>query len=182
MEQRGFLRRVLEVLEQAEVRYAITGAWAAMAYGTSRTTNDLDLVVALSVEQAVQVAAALPPPIYADPVWMQEAAALREFFNIIDPESAVKVDCWPLQTDDYSRVQFERRVRRTLAGQPVWMLAAEDVILSKLRWYRLSESERQLEDCIGVWKVQKDALDLDYLRRWAGRLALNDLLDRVTAA
>jgi hypothetical protein len=182
MEQRGFLRRVLEALEQAEVPYAITGAWASMAYGTSRNTHDLDLIVALSVEQAAKVAEALPPPIYADSVWMQEAAALGEFFNIIDPESGVKVDCWPLKTDDYSRVQFERRMRRSLAGQPVWMLAPEDVILSKLRWYRLSESERQLEDCIGVWKVQQDALDLHYLRHWAGQLALTDLLDRVTAA
>jgi hypothetical protein len=182
MEQRGFLRRVLEALEQAEVPYAITGAWASMSYGTSRSTHDLDLVVALTVEQAAKVAEALPPPIYADPVWMQEAAALGEFFNIIDPESAVKVDCWPLKTDDYSRVQFERRVRRTLAGQPVWMLAPEDVILSKLRWYRLSESQQQLNDCVGVWKVQKNTLDLDYLRRWAGQLALTELLHRVMAA
>ncbi len=62
------------------------------------------------------------------------------------------------------------------------MLAPEDVFLSKLLWYRLSPSQRQLDDCIGVWKVQKDALDVEYLRRWAERLSVADLLQKVTAA
>ena len=62
------------------------------------------------------------------------------------------------------------------------MLAPEDVILSKLLWYRLSESERQLDDCIGVWKVQRDTLEVDYLRHWAQQLALTELLAQVMAA
>jgi hypothetical protein len=182
MEQRGFLIRVIEALEQADVAYAVTGSWASTTYGLPRTTHDLDLVVSLSVDQAVKVAKALPPPIYADPVWMQEAAALGEFFNIIDPDLGVKVDCWPLKTDAYSQEQFRRRQRQDIAGRPVWMLAPEDVILSKLIWYQVSASERQLEDCINVWKVQKDTLDLDYLRRWADALSVAPLLARVTAA
>jgi hypothetical protein len=142
----------------------------------------LDLIVSFSVEQATRLAAALPPAIYADPVWMQEAAALGEFFNIIDPDWGVKVDFWPLKADEYSQVQFSRRVRRPILGRLVWMLAPEDVILSKLQWYRLSESAQQLQDCIGVCKVQKDVLDLDYLRQWAARLSLTDLLEKVTTA
>ena len=49
-----------------------------------------------------------------------------------------------------------------------------------LTWCQLSGSERQLDDCIGVWKVQKDRLDGDYLRHWAAQLALTDLLSQVT--
>jgi hypothetical protein len=30
--------------------------------------------------------------------------------------------------------------------------------------------------------VQKDLLDVDYLRRWAGQLSVADLLNKVTAA
>ncbi len=182
MEQRDFLFRVLEALEQAEVAYAVTGSWASMTYGTPRTTHDLDVVITLSVDQALKLAEALPPPLYADAVWMQAAAALGEFFNIIDPDLGVKVDFWPLKPDAYSQEQFRRRRREEIAGRPVWMLAAEDVILAKLLWYRLSESERQLHDCIGVWKVQRDTLDLEYLRHWAHELSIADLLGKVTAA
>lgn len=182
MEQREFFIRVVEALEQAEVAYAVTGSWASLTYGVPRTTHDLDLVVSLSVAQAVMVAEALPPPIYADPIWMQAAAALGEFFNIIDPGLGVKVDCWPLKADEYSQAQFQRRRREAIGGIPVWMLAPEDVILSKLLWYQMSASERQLDDCVGIWKVQKDTLDLDYLRRWAQKLAVTSLLDNVTAA
>jgi hypothetical protein len=184
MEQLAFLRRVVQALEQADVAYAVTGSWASITFGLPRTTHDLDLVVSLSVEQAAQVAEALPPPIYADSVWMQEAAALGEFFNIIDAELGVKVDCWPLKDDEYSRAQFQRRRREDLGNTPVWMLAPEDVILAKLQWYQLSESQQQLNDCIGVWKVwkvQQDTLDLAYLRHWAHTLGLTDLLARVTA-
>lgn len=182
MDPLGFLKRVVHALEQANVPFAVTGSWASSTYGQPRTTHDVDVIISLTVEQASKVAEALPPPVYADPVWMQEAAALGEFFNIIDSESGVKIDCWPLKDDAYSQAQFSRRRREEIAGTPVWMLAPEDVILSKLLWYRLSPNERQLDDCVGVWKVQREMLDLNYLRRWAAQLAVTDLLDRVMAA
>ncbi len=61
------------------------------------------------------------------------------------------------------------------------MLAPEDVILSKLLWYRLSESDTQLRDSASVWKIQKDTLDQGYLWRWAAQLGVTDLLRRVMA-
>jgi hypothetical protein len=58
--------------------------------------------------------------------------------------------------------------------------SAEDVILSKLEWYRAGGeiSERQWTDVIGVMKIQSNHLDWDYLRRWAAELEVADLLDR----
>ena len=182
MEQRAFLTRVVQALEQGGIAYAVTGSWASTTYGRPRTTHDLDIVLAITVEQAAKLALAFPPPIYADAGWMQEAAALGEFFNIIDPETGVKVDFWPLQPDTYSQQRFGRRRQETVAGHPVWMFAPEDVILSKLLWYQLSESDRQLQDCIEVWKAQAGRLDIAYLNEWATRLGLMELLDRVKGA
>ena len=136
----------------------------------------------ISVEQAGKLAAQFPPPFYADADWMQAAAAERTFFNVIDPASGLKADFWPLQDDEYSRAQFERRRRQQLFEREVWMLAPEDVILSKLLWYQASESDTQLRDCVGIWKAMPGALDQEYLRRWAARLKLDSLLARVLAA
>ena len=38
-------------------------------------------------------------------------------------------------------------------------------------------SERQWLDVVGVMKVQGAALDLEYLRRWAAELGVDDLLE-----
>ena len=56
----------------------------------------------------------------------------------------------------------------------------EDVILSKLRWFRQGgeASEQQWNDVLGVIAVQKDKLDLHYLRDWAEKLGIADLLNQ----
>ncbi len=56
---------------------------------------------------------------------------------------------------------------------------AEDVILHKLLWNRISPSDRQLGDAAGVVAVQATALDNDYLAYWAGKLDLGDELKRL---
>ena len=39
-------------------------------------------------------------------------------------------------------------------------------------------SQQQWKDVLGVLKVQGDNLDLEYLKYWASRLKLSDLLNR----
>ena len=57
----------------------------------------------------------------------------------------------------------------------------EDSILSKLVWYRSGGevSDQQWRDVLGVVKMQGAQLDLEYLRKWAAQLRVDDLLDRV---
>lgn len=59
------------------------------------------------------------------------------------------------------------------------MSTAEDVILAKLRWYRDGgeRSERQWRDIGGVIAANR-SLDNEYLRPWARRLNIADLLDK----
>jgi len=58
------------------------------------------------------------------------------------------------------------------------VLSPEDVVLAKLEWFRLGGevSERQWRDVLGVMKTQQGILDVVYLREWAGRLEVADLL------
>ncbi|HZT80221.1 MAG TPA: hypothetical protein VFA26_08365, partial [Gemmataceae bacterium] len=53
-----------------------------------------------------------------------------------------------------------------------------DLILFKLRWYRLGNevSEKQWDDVLSVLKVQAGRLDDAYLDRWAAELHVADLL------
>ena len=182
MEQRDFLFRVIDALEQSKIPYAITGSWASTTYGMPRTTHDLDVVVSLAVENVSALVAAFPPPIYADAEWIQEAVVLGQFFNIIDPTLGLKIDFWLLKDDEYSRQQFERRRQVEVLGRSVWMLTPEDVILAKLLWHKMSESDTQMRDIVGVWKAQRENLDLEYLQTWAARLGVADLLSKVMSS
>lgn len=54
------------------------------------------------------------------------------------------------------------------------MAAAEDVIISKLEWAKLSESERQLGDVAGILKLEWRTLDRSYLQTWIAELGLEE--------
>jgi predicted nucleotidyltransferase len=77
-------------------------------------------------------------------------------------------------------VCFERRLLGVIFGREVWVSSPEDVILSKLLWYRAAPGlDRQFRDVIEVYEIQEPYLDQAYLDRWASALGLADLLERV---
>lgn len=177
--QREFLLRVIDTLERLNIPYAITGAWAVSVYGIPRTTHDLDVIVKMQRSDIYPLVAAYPPPYYADEAMMNDALAHGSVFNIIDPTTGLKVDFWPLRDDAYGREQFSRRRQVEIAGRKVWVLAPEDVILSKLLWYKLSPSDKQWADIESVWKARDERFDVNYLETWAARLSVADLLKKV---
>lgn len=61
----------------------------------------------------------------------------------------------------------------------MFVATAEDVILSKLRWYQLYPSDRQLSDVAGIVAVQEGNLDLAYLNHWAEEIGMHDMLQRI---
>lgn len=68
----------------------------------------------------------------------------------------------------------------------LWMdrnTIAEDIILSKLQWYKSGGcvSERQWNDVLGVLRIVDKRLDFIYLQDRAKKRGLKDLLDEVLA-
>ena len=52
------------------------------------------------------------------------------------------------------------------------MAQAEDVVVAKLEWAKLADSERQLRDVAEVLSVPEDDLDLDEVIEWVDRLSV----------
>jgi hypothetical protein len=182
-EQFQAVLQAIERLNSTGIPYAVTGSWVVSSYGILRNTHDLDLIVSLNASDAPKLAAAFAwPRYYADEVAIAEAAAMQSFFNILDTEMSLKVDFWPLKDDDYSQEQFRRREGKEMGGHKLWMLTPEDIILAKLLWYKMSESERQWRDVETVWQTKRAEIDEQYLKLWAARLSVSDLLAKITQA
>ena len=59
----------------------------------------------------------------------------------------------------------------------------EDTILMKLRWAELlGGSLKHFNDALGVYEMQREILDLDYLNDWAKRLGVETSWSRLLAA
>jgi hypothetical protein len=65
-------------------------------------------------------------------------------------------------------------------GLKMQVSSPEDTILVKLRWANLSGgSEKQFTDALRVYEVQYEKLDIDYLERWAKKLDIELLWNRL---
>jgi hypothetical protein len=53
--------------------------------------------------------------------------------------------------------------------------APEDVILKKLEYFRIGESDKHIRDIVGLLKVSRDVLDMDYLQHMATQMNVADV-------
>jgi hypothetical protein len=157
----------------------LTGSMVSNHWGIPRTTHDLDFVIQLPPSDAPKMVNAFRSDFFLDEAAIHAAYRPPFSFNAIDTRSPLKVDFWLLQQEPFEREMFARRIRAVVFGETAWIATAEDVILHKLYWNRLTPSERQLGDAAGVVSVQKDHLDVEYLRRWASELKVSDLLENL---
>ena len=49
---------------------------------------------------------------------------------------------------------------------------AEDILLAKLEWAKLGESERQVDDAAGILEIRAGDLDMNYVLHWVRELEL----------
>ncbi|MDX1523293.1 MAG: hypothetical protein R3264_16830, partial [Anaerolineae bacterium] len=87
---------ILQTLEALDAPYVIIGAFAATAYGITRTTYDIDFIVDLSERHIQALATRYPGPrYYADPDQMRDSIRMGIMFNIIDSSYGEKADLVP---------------------------------------------------------------------------------------
>lgn len=179
MNERELLVDCLRRLNRSTVTYYLTGSMASNYWGIPRTTHDLDFVVQMPAAAVSRIIKEFSGEFYLDEAAVHAVYEPPHQFNAINTRSALKVDFWLAGPAPFDREMLRRRRFVTLFGEPTWIATAEDVILHKLLWNRLSPSDRQLGDSAGIFAVQGDALDAGYLRRWATELDVADVLEQL---
>jgi hypothetical protein len=175
--------RIAAELERLGIDYFVGGSVASSVHGRPRTTDDVDIVAALPGPKVDAFVRTLESDFFVDAEMIRDAIRRRASFNIIHLATMLKVDVFVLGNEDFALEEMKRRAAVPLRGSRVWFSSPEDIVLEKLDWFRKGEgiSERQWRDVLGVLAVQGTRLDLQYLRSWAARRGLLELLERALA-
>ncbi len=166
------------IFEELGISYYITGGVAAISYGEPRTTQDLDLVMAISPDVIDRLSDALTEAGFYVPGIDDVKSGRMRTLQIIEMESISRADLVVAGTDEFERLKFTRRRVIEFEGTALYFASPEDVILNKLRWRQRSGSEKQWRDVLGVLKVQAENLDYGYMRERAEQLGLVDALNQ----
>jgi hypothetical protein len=172
--------QVIDALDAVGIPYMVVGSFASTFWGRPRTTHDADLVVEIQPTDAVPLSQLLSASFYAPDFAIEEAARNHDQCNVIHMATGFKVDLWVWKETPYGRESFYRRLLGVMFGKEVWVSSPEDVILSKLDWYRTSPvQDRQLQDVLEVYETQEPYLEQAYLNEWAPKLGVVDLLAQI---
>ena len=173
-EELQVLKIVTERLDGAGIAYMITGSTALNYYTVPRMTRDIDLVAELGAPDAERISRLFSTDFYLEPEAVHRAIERRGAFNLIHTRLVVKVDVVVRKDSEYRRTELARRRRISLEGHPLYIVAPEDLVISKLDWARSTRSEVQLTDVRSLLQSVPD-LDRQYMERWIVDLGLETL-------
>ncbi len=177
-EELGVLKAVTGRLDAAGILYMVTGSIAVNFYALPRMTRDIDLVVELADRDIDRIVALFQDDFHVDRDLVEYAVRGHTMFNMIQRALVMKVDMIVRKESEYRREEFARKRRVSVEGHEFYIVAPEDLILSKLDWAKDSHSEVQLGDVRNLLQTVQ-GLDTRYLREWADRVGVGALLTEV---
>ena len=173
----GFFQKIIDVLNSCEIPYMLSGSVAMSLYIVPRATQDFDFVVHLMPQDIDRFVENFQEGYYCDKDAIEDAVKNRRMFNIIDHATGFKADFVVLKNEPFRQNEFTRRIPMDFFGKTIYVVSAEDLIISKLIWIQELQSAIQMADIRNL--VVSDNLDWEYINLWMGVLKLNtfDLLN-----
>ncbi len=176
------LSLLVQTLEQLGIMYYIGGSVSSAIHGTPRRTQDVDVIIAMRLDQVHPFVQALQSDYYLDEQALMDSVQRGFPYNVIHLDTMMKVDLIPLKKRAFTQEEARRAQPQILeaGSQPLRVASAEDAVLTKLEWFEMGgrSSGRQWNDILGILRRQGAAIDLPYLRRWADDLGVRDLLEQ----
>ena len=181
-----FLKMILFVLEKAGIDYMIGGAVAVWPWGEPRSTQDIDIVIHLSIEQInalskelEKVDIYLPPDIILENL---HETRIDLPINAIHGASGYKAEMFLMRDDDELRkTAFQRRVKVDFGSEigEVYIHSPEDLIIYKMLYYSLSQQTKHIRDIGSIIKTRGEKLDHEYIQKWAIKKQLTSIWQEI---
>jgi len=163
-------------LEAAGIPYMIVGAFATLAYGAVRTTEDVGMVIGLSLIDVDRFEQAFPEEEFYRPpreVLREEITrSERGHFNLIHQATQDRADCYLPGRDPLQSWALRHRQRIVWQDQKCWVAPPEAIILKKLEFYREGDSPKHIRDIQNLLKLVD--IDRAFVEEHVERLGLRE--------
>lgn len=178
------LAPVAEAFCRLGVGFYVGGSIASTFHGAVRSTMDVDLVCNMGMTNVVPFVQSFGDDYYVNVEAVRDAVQRKSCFNLIHMPSSYKVDVFVSRERPFDVMAMERATAQPLGGDEGLMIpiaTAEDSIVAKLEWFRLTSetSERQWDDVSRLVALLGDSLDTAYMERMAASVGVADLLRRL---
>lgn len=170
----SLLKIVKKRLDKAGIPYMVSGGMAVSFWGFPRTTHDIDIVIEAQEKDKNKIIRLFEKDFYISDVAVEEAIKNRFTFNIIDNKSGLKIDFWLLKRDAFGKSEFQRKLKKRMFGEDIFIISPEDLILCKLIGFEETKSSRRLQDAKSI--LQTSRVDMDYIKAWAERQGTTGIL------
>lgn len=158
---------LFQALNQLPYPYCLMGALALGAWGTPRTTQDLDAMIAIGPMDRNQLLTALVSRGFVEDARWAERNPMIKDYHVRLQRGGVPVDLM-LPKDGHDQACLTRRRRHTLGNLSIWVISPEDLVLHKLKAGRAQD----FLDVLSVLQRQAASLDRTYMTDWTKRLGI----------
>jgi hypothetical protein len=173
------LKQITDSLENKSITYMLSGGLALSAYSIPRMTLDIDLIVELHPQNTNDFLSIFDENFYLNSDVVKTEVLRTGMFNAIDQVTGFKIDFIVRKNSEYRINEFKRRRKAKIADLDLWIVAAEDLVISKIDWIQQYQSDKQIEDIKNLLSLHN--IDYDYIKHWCNKLRLKtfNLLDNV---
>ena len=178
------LSPVADAFRGLGISFYVGGSIASTFHGAIRSTMDVDLVCDLTPELVDAFVGTFGTDFYVSAAAVRDAVQRRSCFNLIHMPTAYKVDVFVSRGRRFDVRAMQRAAVETIGvgrSVSVPVATAEDSIVSKLEWFRLTDetSERQWGDVSRLVDLHGPRLDREYMQQMAVSVGVGDLLQKL---
>ena len=158
---------VCAALDAAAMPYMLVGSLAANFHGIPRSTRDADFVVALAPGSLQRLEAHLPHGLMLEHQGAFEAVTGTMRYLVTLAGSPFVCELFVLSDDAHDQERFARRQSARVLTHDAFVAAAEDMIVTKLRWAVGAQRGKDRDDIRNILAVRGPELAWAYIDRWA---------------
>lgn len=164
------LERICTNLDKHDIPYMLSGSLAMITYTIPRMTRDIDIVVNLRESDVGDFLSIFKEGYYIHENSVREEVKRRGMFNVIDFKTNFKIDFIVRKNTAFHINEFNRRQSSKAYGFDTWIVSIEDLVLSKIQWIQILQSDTQINDIRNLLK--NPILDKEYVKHWCSEMDL----------